>query len=176
MRQFVSRLARAHNRRFGNAGAAKYRARRFSFAASGFQALEPRLALAAEFIISEFMASNKAGIADSDGDRSDWIEVQNIGGMNAQGVVVRSDVPWGLTNQSANLSGTACSVSANTWSCTLDLPAGGPAVSLGLTVGPRLVIANETVLNGITAEVDAPHAIFERDETNNTTTATVAVP
>jgi hypothetical protein len=102
--------------------------------------------------------------------------VQNIGDGNAQGVVVQSNVPFGLAIQSANLSGNACSATGNTWTCTLDLPAGGPPVSLGLRVTPMLVVAGETILNGITAEIDAPHAIFERDESNNTATAIVAVP
>lgn len=35
--------------------------------------LEPHL------ILSEFMASNQNGIEDEDGDRSDWIEIQNLG-------------------------------------------------------------------------------------------------
>ncbi|MEX2140974.1 MAG: lamin tail domain-containing protein [Pirellulales bacterium] len=57
----------------------KRRTRRGPSMVSSLERLEPRLALAAQFIISEFMASNTAGIVDVDGSRSDWIEVQNIG-------------------------------------------------------------------------------------------------
>ncbi len=42
-------------------------------------ALEPRLLLSAAPIISEFLASNGGGLADEDGDLSDWIELYNAG-------------------------------------------------------------------------------------------------
>jgi Chitobiase/beta-hexosaminidase C-terminal domain/Lamin Tail Domain len=35
------------------------------------------LPLAAEPVISEFLADNETGLADEDGDRSDWIEIHN---------------------------------------------------------------------------------------------------
>src|SRR5690606_4662775 len=36
--------------------------------------------LRADVLITEFLASNRAGIADSDGEFSDWIEIYNSGG------------------------------------------------------------------------------------------------
>jgi CotH kinase protein/Lamin Tail Domain len=45
----------------------------------GFESLEPRLLLAAEPLISEFMASNDATIEDGFGNDSDWIELYNAG-------------------------------------------------------------------------------------------------
>ncbi|MEX2185449.1 MAG: lamin tail domain-containing protein [Pirellulales bacterium] len=44
-----------------------------------FEHLEARHLLAAQPIISEFMASNRGGLADEDGDESDWIEISNVG-------------------------------------------------------------------------------------------------
>lgn len=41
--------------------------------------LEPRLALAAQPIISEFLASNDDGLLDDNGNSSDWIELYNAG-------------------------------------------------------------------------------------------------
>lgn len=38
--------------------------------------------LAAQVVISEFMASNRMGIADEDGDTSDWIEILNRGDVS----------------------------------------------------------------------------------------------
>lgn len=43
------------------------------------QRLESRLVLAAEPIISEFLAHNQSALTDQDGDSSDWIEVRNLG-------------------------------------------------------------------------------------------------
>ena len=40
------------------------------------QSLESRLPLAAEPIISEFLAANQGSIVDEDGDTSDWIEIR----------------------------------------------------------------------------------------------------
>src|SRR5690348_12932827 len=45
----------------------------------GFEPLEPRLPLAAQPIISEFMASNSTSIEDGFGRHSDWIELTNAG-------------------------------------------------------------------------------------------------
>ena len=39
--------------------------------------LEAREMLAADVIISEFLASNSGGLRDGDGDSSDWIELYN---------------------------------------------------------------------------------------------------
>ena len=44
-----------------------------------FEQLEPRLMLAAQPIISEFMASNSSSIQDGFGHHSDWIELTNTG-------------------------------------------------------------------------------------------------
>jgi hypothetical protein len=41
------------------------------------EALEARLLLAGDLLISEFMADNTATLADEDGDYSDWIELHN---------------------------------------------------------------------------------------------------
>src|SRR5687768_14535541 len=41
--------------------------------------LEPRQLLAADVLITEFMASNNGGLRDGDGDSSDWIELFNAG-------------------------------------------------------------------------------------------------
>ena len=35
--------------------------------------------MAAQFIINEFMAANGSGLVDGFGERSDWIEIRNIG-------------------------------------------------------------------------------------------------
>jgi len=43
------------------------------------EALEPRLVLDALPIINEFLADNKTGLADSNGNRWDWIELYNAG-------------------------------------------------------------------------------------------------
>lgn len=45
----------------------------------GFELLENRMMLAAQPIISEFMASNNNTISDGFGQESDWIELTNIG-------------------------------------------------------------------------------------------------
>lgn len=45
----------------------------------GVQKLEPRLLLAADVYISEFVASNQSGLRDADGDFPDWIELYNSG-------------------------------------------------------------------------------------------------
>ena len=44
-----------------------------------FERVEERALLDARVIISEFVAANKNGIVDQDGDTSDWIEIQNAG-------------------------------------------------------------------------------------------------
>ena len=41
------------------------------------ESLEKRELLAADLVISEFLASNHSGLADQDGDFSDWIEIHN---------------------------------------------------------------------------------------------------
>lgn len=54
------------------------------------------LAARADLVISEFMASNKKGIADEDGDRSDWIEIKNTAATPADAA------GWSLTDDAAN--------------------------------------------------------------------------
>ncbi|MFW6153860.1 MAG: lamin tail domain-containing protein [Planctomycetota bacterium] len=44
-----------------------------------FENIEPRLMLAGDMVISEFMAINDSTVADEDGDYSDWIELHNRG-------------------------------------------------------------------------------------------------
>ncbi|MGB2823650.1 MAG: lamin tail domain-containing protein, partial [Phycisphaerae bacterium] len=44
-----------------------------------FEALEPRVLLSGQPIISELLAINDSGLQDGDGDRSDWLEVHNPG-------------------------------------------------------------------------------------------------
>ena len=46
---------------------------------AGVEALESRLLLAAQPVISEFLASNGGTLADGNGAHSDWIEIQNKG-------------------------------------------------------------------------------------------------
>lgn len=45
--------------------------------------LEKRLHLAAQLVISEFLASNANGLKDSSGNRDDWIEIHNLGNAPA---------------------------------------------------------------------------------------------
>src|SRR2546426_4012968 len=50
----------------------------FAVALSTWLSANARL-LPQELIVSEYLASNKSGLKDEDGDRPDWIEVQNLG-------------------------------------------------------------------------------------------------
>ena len=49
-------------------------------------------------VITEFLAENRDGLADEDGDSSDWIEIQNQGAptVNLEG--------WSLTDEAGDLS------------------------------------------------------------------------
>ncbi len=60
--------------------------------------LEPRTLLAADPIISEFVADNHASLLDGDGNASDWIEIHNRGdeAIDLAG--------WHLTDDAANLA------------------------------------------------------------------------
>jgi hypothetical protein len=62
------------------------------------ESLEMRLLLAVQPIISEFLASNNSGIADVDGDHSDWIEIYN------PDVTSQSLDGYFLTDDAANLN------------------------------------------------------------------------
>ena len=44
----------------------------------GIEALEPRVVLAGDIVIAEFMASNDSGLKDEDAQTSDWIELLNV--------------------------------------------------------------------------------------------------
>lgn len=76
-----------------------------------YESLEPRYALAATPILTEFMASNSATLADGDGNSSDWLEIHNPTGapINLAG--------WRLTDSPGNLA---------RWTFpSVTLPAGG---------------------------------------------------
>ena len=60
--------------------------------------LEPRICLAADFRITEFMASNQGMVLDEDSDDSDWIEVANVGST------AESLAGWHLTDDEADLT------------------------------------------------------------------------
>ena len=61
-------------------------------------ALMPVAALAVDPVISEFMASNDAGVTDEDGSHADWIEIYNPGGTAVDlGGWFLSDKPTNLT-------------------------------------------------------------------------------
>ncbi|MCA9168062.1 MAG: lamin tail domain-containing protein, partial [Planctomycetales bacterium] len=49
-----------------------------------FETLEVRSLLAADLVITEFMANNSQTLADEDGDYPDWIEIRNQGTSDAQ--------------------------------------------------------------------------------------------
>ena len=68
-----------------------------SLPAPALEPMEPRLLLAGTVVISEFLAINNDGLADLDGDRSDWIEVRNTA---AAAVNLRG---WHLTDDPLNL-------------------------------------------------------------------------
>jgi len=61
-------------------GAAKPASRRRTMKV---EPLEPRMVLAANVVISEFMASNSTTLADEDGDFPDWLELYNAGSTAA---------------------------------------------------------------------------------------------
>ena len=44
-----------------------------------FESLEARQMLASDLVITEMVASNRQGLRDEDGDRSDWLEIYNSG-------------------------------------------------------------------------------------------------
>jgi Domain of unknown function DUF11/CARDB len=103
-------------------------------------------------------------------------EVENLGSGNAQGVVIRANVGNLLTIVSANLNGNACSAVSSFWTCTVDLPAGGGPVRLGMTVEPLLVVVGQSVTHTIAVVIDPANTFFETDESNNTASAAVIVP
>src|SRR5215210_7676856 len=51
----------------------------FARSSQAIERLEDRMLLAADFVISEFLASNNNSIVDKDGAHSDWIEIHNRG-------------------------------------------------------------------------------------------------
>src|SRR3954447_847445 len=52
-------------------------------AGAACETLEPRRMLAADVVISEFLASNDNSITDSFGNHEDWIEIHNAGDASA---------------------------------------------------------------------------------------------
>ena len=60
--------------------------------------LEARQLLAADFVISEFMASNDQTLNDGDGHSSDWVELFNAGDETAH------LLGWHLTDNALNLN------------------------------------------------------------------------
>ncbi|HAB15609.1 MAG TPA: hypothetical protein DCE44_04070, partial [Verrucomicrobiales bacterium] len=73
------------------------RTRHVSILLRGAMLLIPALALPADVVVSEFLASNKGGLADGYQDTPDWIELQNTGSepVNLAG--------WHLTDNLAEL-------------------------------------------------------------------------
>ena len=78
--------------RFGIALRRPHRPRALTALAS-VQRLEPRTLLAGNVVISEFLALNNTGLADADGDRSDWVELHNPTGadINLGGYALTDD-------------------------------------------------------------------------------------
>ncbi|MEX0642735.1 MAG: lamin tail domain-containing protein [Pirellulales bacterium] len=85
-RRFIAKALRRNSRKHNrpslkNSSWILPAAGRSAFAPRAFrlEQLEPRTMLAADLMISEFMASNTAALDDVDGDASDWIEIYNAG-------------------------------------------------------------------------------------------------
>src|SRR5215212_3406325 len=66
--------AREQRRRAGRGRLAAARV-----AAAACETLEPRRMMAADVVVSEFLASNDNSILDSFGNHEDWIEIHNAG-------------------------------------------------------------------------------------------------
>ena len=67
--------------------------RRASRRFKSLESLEPRIVLDARLLISEIVADNETGLVDSEGDRTDWIEIYNAGdeSENLQGWYLTDD-------------------------------------------------------------------------------------
>jgi hypothetical protein len=103
-------------------------------------------------------------------------EVQNLGSRDVQSVVVRASVGNLLAIVSANVSVNACSAVSTTWTCMLDLPAGGAPVRLGMTVAANVAFPQGMSQGvGITATIDPGNAYFETNEGNNAATVPIVV-
>ena len=63
-----------------------------------FEPLESRELLAADLVITEFMASNASTLRDADGDSSDWIEIHNQGSESV------SLSGWSMTDDADRLT------------------------------------------------------------------------
>lgn len=63
-----------------------------------FETLEPRMMLAADFQITEFLASNDSSFVDEDGADSDWLEITNVGDA------IGSLNGWYLADNDTNLT------------------------------------------------------------------------
>src|SRR5215218_10030635 len=84
-------MSRTHRRPDSRANRTMGRARGAVRAA--VEAVESRLLLAGDPVISEFMAVNNNGLVDFEGKRSDWIEVHNptAGPLNLEGYYLTDD-------------------------------------------------------------------------------------
>ena len=67
--------------------------RRASRRFKSLESLEARIVLDARLLISEIVADNETGLVDSEGDRTDWIEIYNAGdeSENLQGWYLTDD-------------------------------------------------------------------------------------
>jgi hypothetical protein len=91
--------------------------------------LEPRTMLAADFLITEFMASNDGVLLDEDGDSSDWIEIQNVG------------------NTAGSLAGWRLSDSADTWVFPNETVPAGELIVVFASNKNRAVVGEELHTN-----------------------------
>ncbi len=86
----------------------KQRGRRSISGKRFIENLESRLLMAANPVISEFMAKNSSTLADGNGNFSDWIEITNQGdaSINLQGWHLTDDLtkPGAWTFPSYNLT------------------------------------------------------------------------
>ena len=85
------------HRRSSSAKPRHGRPRRRSSRRLSLESLEPRQVLAANALITEFMASNGSSLVDGDGKDSDWIEIYN---PTSQAINLAG---WHLTDEATNL-------------------------------------------------------------------------
>lgn len=97
-----------------------------------FERLEARQLLAADVVISEFLASNSGGLRDGDGDSSDWIELFN-----------RTSAP-------VDLGGYYLKDTGNQW-----------AFPAGTTIGPASTLVVFASDKGATGPAGELHANFK---------------
>ncbi len=63
------------------------------------EAMEERVMMASDPVITEFLASNQVGITDEDNDSSDWIEIHNPDGADPLDLA-----GWHLTDDAGSLA------------------------------------------------------------------------